>query len=56
MYDIWVNLTLLIYALLFCGFLWVVLYIFGTAFEDLLGGVFRKFRAKREREDDHYIY
>jgi hypothetical protein len=57
MYEIWAFLMLLVWAAIIFGVFYFILYIFGVAiFEDLLGGIFKKIQARREREEDHYIY
>ena len=57
MYDIWALSGVIMIALLIGGFVWLVLFIFGKAFfEDLLGGLFKKFKKKKEDDDDFYVY
>jgi hypothetical protein len=56
MYTAWANIVLILLALIVGGFIWLVFYMFVKAiFEDLVGGIIRKFKGKKE-EEDYYIY
>jgi len=55
MFKIWANLGLLLGALVLAGVTYFVLYVLVRAvFEDIIGGMIRK--IKRKKEKDHYIY
>jgi hypothetical protein len=57
MYTAWINIVLILLALIVGGFIWLVFYIFVRAIlEDLMGGIIKKFKGKKEKEEDYYIY
>jgi hypothetical protein len=57
MYSAWANIVLILLALILGGFIWLVVFIFGKAiFEDLLGGIIKKFKRGKKKEEDYYIY
>ncbi len=58
MYTAWINIVLILLALVVGGFIWLVFYIFVKAIlEDLMGGIIKKFKGKKEKEEeDYYIY
>jgi hypothetical protein len=55
MISIWANLGLLAGAAILAGAAWLLLFIVGkVVFEDMIGGLIRKIRAKIKK--DKYIY
>jgi hypothetical protein len=57
MYTVWANLVLIILALIVGSFIWFVFFIFGKAIiEDFLGGIIKKIKKKKEKEEDFYLY
>ncbi|NIM13148.1 MAG: hypothetical protein GTO45_13595 [Candidatus Aminicenantes bacterium] len=55
MFEIWANVGLLLGAAVVAGVAYFVLYIIGkVVFEDIIGGIIRRIRRKKEK--DHYIY
>lgn len=55
MFEIWANVGLLLGAVIGVGVTYFVLYIVVKAvFEDIIGGMIRRIRRKKEK--DHYIY
>jgi lauroyl/myristoyl acyltransferase len=57
MLSIWANLTLLLGAIIVVGILWFILTVIGQSlFEDLFSRIGSKFRRKKKKDKDRYVY